>query len=43
MAAAVAGLAASDGVEVDTAEAMAITFPDFPDRMRALGARMETE
>ncbi len=42
MAAAVAGLAAPEGVEVDTAEAMAVTFPDFCERMRALGARMET-
>jgi 3-phosphoshikimate 1-carboxyvinyltransferase len=43
MAAAVAGLAAPEGVEVDTAEAMAVTFPDFCGRMRSLGARMETE
>jgi len=43
MAAAVAGLAAPEGVEVDTAEAMAVTFPDFCVRMRSLGARMETE
>ncbi|MDP6279258.1 MAG: 3-phosphoshikimate 1-carboxyvinyltransferase, partial [Nitrospinota bacterium] len=43
MAAAVAGLAAPLGVEVDTAEAMAITFPDFCERMRRLGARMEKE
>jgi len=42
MAAAVAGLAAPNGVEVDTAEAMRITFPDFCERMRALGAIMET-
>ena len=40
MAAAVAGLAAPEGVEVDTAEAMGITFPDFPERMRALGAEI---
>ena len=43
MAAAVAGLAAPEGVEVDTAEAMAVTFPDFCVGMRSLGARMETE
>ena len=43
MAAAVAGLAAPEGIEVDTAEAMGITFPDFPARMRSLGARIETE
>jgi 3-phosphoshikimate 1-carboxyvinyltransferase len=42
MAAAVAGLAAPGGVEVDTAEAMGITFPDFPERMRALGADIIT-
>ena len=42
MAAAVAGLAAPRGVEVDTAEAMRVTFPDFCERMRALGAIMET-
>ena len=41
MAAAVAGLAAPRGVEVDTAEAMRITFPDFCERMRALGAIVE--
>lgn len=43
MAAAIAGLAAPDGVEVDTAEAMTVTFPEFCKRMRLLGARMETE
>ncbi|MEE9257465.1 MAG: 3-phosphoshikimate 1-carboxyvinyltransferase, partial [bacterium] len=43
MSAAVAGLAAPRGVEVDTAEAMAITFPDFCERMASLGARMERE
>jgi 3-phosphoshikimate 1-carboxyvinyltransferase len=43
MAAAIAGLAAPLGVEVDTAEAMAITFPDFCERMRRLGALMEKE
>ena len=43
MAAAVAGLAAKNGVSVDTAEAMAVTFPDFTERMRLLGAEMTTE
>ncbi len=43
MAAAVAGLAAPGGVEVDTAEAIAVTFPDFCERMRALGARIDME
>ena len=42
MAAAVAGLAAPQGVVVDTAEAMRVTFPDFCERMRAIGAEMET-
>ena len=42
MSAAVAGLAAPEGVSVDTAEAMAVTFPDFCERMTALGADMET-
>jgi len=41
MAAAVAGLAAPEGASVDTAEAMAVTFPDFRERMAALGAEME--
>lgn len=43
MAAAVAGLAAENGVSVDTAEAMAVTFPDFAERMRGLGAEMAAE
>ena len=42
MSAAVAGLAAPEGVSVDTAEAMAVTFPDFRERMASLGAEMET-
>lgn len=42
MSAAVAGLAAPEGVEVDTAEAMGITFPDFPGRMQSLNVRIET-
>ena len=42
MSAAVAGLAAPEGVSVDTAEAMAVTFPDFCERMTALGSDMET-
>ena len=41
MSAAVAGLAAPEGVSVDTAEAMAVTFPDFCERMASLGADME--
>ena len=42
MAAAVAGMAAPQGVEVDTAEAIAVTFPDFCERMRHLGVIIET-
>ena len=41
MAAAVAGMAAPQGVEVDTAEAIAVTFPDFCKRMRHLGVEIE--
>lgn len=43
MSAAVAGLTAPEGVSVDTAEAMAVTFPDFCERMGTLGADMETK
>ncbi len=42
MSAAVAGLAAPEGVSVDTAEAMSITFPDFCERVASLGAEVET-
>jgi len=38
MALAVAGLASRAPVEVDTAEAVAVTFPDFVELMNALGA-----
>ena len=41
MSAAIAGLAAPNGVSVDTAEAMTVTFPDFSERMTSLGADME--
>jgi len=41
MALAVAGLAAREAVSVEDAEAMAVTFPDFVERMAALGARLE--
>ena len=43
MSAAIAGLAAPEGVSVDTAEAMAVTFPDFCERMGSLGADMKTK
>jgi 3-phosphoshikimate 1-carboxyvinyltransferase len=41
MALALAGLAAREPVTVEGAEAMSVTFPDFVERMAALGARME--
>ncbi|HCU37962.1 MAG TPA: 3-phosphoshikimate 1-carboxyvinyltransferase [Armatimonadetes bacterium] len=42
MALAVAGLAAQGETTIDTAEAMAVTFPDFVELMRSLGAEMRT-
>jgi 3-phosphoshikimate 1-carboxyvinyltransferase len=41
MALAVAGLAAEGTVTVDTAEAVNVTFPQFPAMMRCLGADLE--
>jgi 3-phosphoshikimate 1-carboxyvinyltransferase len=41
MALAVAGLASERPVEVDTAEAVAITFPDFVELMTSLGADVQ--
>jgi 3-phosphoshikimate 1-carboxyvinyltransferase len=41
MALAVAGLAAEGAVTVDTAEAVNVTFPQFPALMRCLGADLE--
>ena len=41
MALAVAGLAADGVTEIDTAEAAAITFPDFLPKIRSLGANIE--
>ena len=44
MALAVAGLACPDGVEISTAESVAVTFPGFPHLMRGIGAEIiETE
>jgi 3-phosphoshikimate 1-carboxyvinyltransferase len=43
MAMGVAGLCASGTVRVDTAEAMAITFPTFVELMNTLGAQMEIQ
>lgn len=41
MALAVAGLAAEGVTEIDTAEAMSITFPNFVELMTGIGARIE--
>ena len=41
MALAVAGLACDEALEVDTAEASNITFPDFFDLMKSIGAAIE--
>lgn len=43
MALAVAGLAARGTTVIDTAEAAAVTFPNFVELMKKLGARMRTE
>jgi 3-phosphoshikimate 1-carboxyvinyltransferase len=43
MSMAVAGLRATGPIQVDSAEAMAITFPTFVELMNALGAHMETK
>ena len=43
MALAVAGLAAKGTTVIDTAEAAAVTFPDFVQLMTGLGASMTTE
>ncbi|MDR3238038.1 MAG: 3-phosphoshikimate 1-carboxyvinyltransferase [Spirochaetia bacterium] len=43
MALAVGGLACEGGLEVDTAEASAITFPDFFDLMKTAGADITKE
>ncbi len=42
MALAVAGLGADAETVIDTAEAIAVTFPDFVELMASLGARMRT-
>ena len=41
MALAVAGCFAQGTTEIDTAEAMAVTFPNFADLLRDLGAKAE--
>lgn len=43
MALAVAGLAAEGVTEIETAEAMGVTFPNFVELMTGLGARMEVK
>jgi 3-phosphoshikimate 1-carboxyvinyltransferase len=42
MALSLMGLASEDPIEIDTAEAIAVTFPDFVGLMQGLGAKMET-
>jgi 3-phosphoshikimate 1-carboxyvinyltransferase len=41
MALSLMGLASAEPIEIDTAEAIAVTFPDFVGLMQGLGARME--
>jgi 3-phosphoshikimate 1-carboxyvinyltransferase len=43
MALAVAGLAIPGETEVDRAEAVEVTFPNFVELMQKLGARIRTE
>lgn len=43
MALAVAGLAASGETEIDTAEAVAVTFPQFAESMAQLGGNIQVE
>jgi len=43
MALAVAGLAAEGETTIDTAEAAAVTFPEFADLMRKVGASLSPE
>jgi 3-phosphoshikimate 1-carboxyvinyltransferase len=43
MACAIAGLASTNPVEVDTAEATSITFPDFTDKMDDLNVNIQTQ
>lgn len=43
MALSLAGLALDGQCEIDTAEAMSVTFPDFVDMMKSIGANMEVE
>jgi 3-phosphoshikimate 1-carboxyvinyltransferase len=41
MALSIAGMALDGQTTIDTAEAMSVTFPDYVDLMRSLGATME--
>jgi len=43
MALSLAGLAGAGTVVIDTAEAMKVTFPNYVDLMRSLGAHMQME
>jgi len=41
MALSLAGLALDDGCSIDTAEAMSVTFPNYVELMKSIGANME--
>jgi 3-phosphoshikimate 1-carboxyvinyltransferase len=41
MALSLAGLAMNDGCTIDTAEAMSVTFPNYMELMKSIGANME--
>jgi 3-phosphoshikimate 1-carboxyvinyltransferase len=42
MALSLAGLVVEGGCSIDTAEAMSVTFPDYVELMKSIGANMET-
>ena len=41
MALSIAGLGLDKQITIDTAEAMSVTFPNYVELMKTLGARME--
>jgi 3-phosphoshikimate 1-carboxyvinyltransferase len=41
MAMSLAGMAVDGQCEIDTAEAMSVTFPNFVELMKSIGANME--
>lgn len=43
MALAIAGMAAGQSSRIDTAEAMSVTFPDFPELMNSLGGKLRAQ